>query len=66
MNSTNAAAAGAKADRSNRAIRGEKNGDIEAEFFEDCTAIPDPTELNPEDKMTKQELARHLTLQTCI
>ena len=29
---------------------GDKNGNISAEFFEDCASIPDPAELNPDEK----------------
>ena len=29
---------------------GDKNGEISAEFFEDCSSIPDPAELNPDEK----------------
>ena len=29
---------------------GERKGEIKAEFFENCAAIPDPAELNAEDK----------------
>ena len=29
---------------------GEKKGDIKVDFFEDCASIPDPTEMNAEDK----------------
>ena len=29
---------------------GDKSGNISAEFFEDCASIPDPAELNPDEK----------------
>ena len=33
-----------------RGYNGPSYGDIKADFFEDCTAIPDPAELDPKEK----------------